>query len=841
MRRATALKPIALALLISAGLTQLFAQTPNPSPSLGAAKSEPIVLEAFVSTGTRFSDRTVTESPVPIDVVVNTELRQGGYTETSQVLQALVPSFNFPRPTVADGSDHIRPATIRGLAPDQLLVLVNGKRRHASALVNVNGSIGRGSVSVDLNALPPTSIGRIEVLRDGSAAQYGSDAIAGVINILLRRDIGYEFTSTLSTTYRGDGDTMEGAFDGGTKLGDTGFLHASAFVRRREKTNRTGLDIRQQYFVTRNGLPVVAGVTSGTNNLPVYQPTDILDPREATFNRRDAEQGDGTSKERGILLNADTKFANGVEGYAFGGFTRRDGRSAANFRRALDSNNIRSIYPNGFLPFIEAKIVDASATGGVKGKAGDWNYDVSQSWGENELTYSADHTVNPTYGNASQTHFYAGKLSFDQATTNLDLTRDYNFGWHGPLHSALGGEYRWENYRIRAGEPASYRDGGVRVLDGPSTGAFPAPGSQGFPGFQPTDEVNPTRHSFAIYTDFETQLTDTLLASAAARYEDYSDFGSTLNGKLALRYAPTKALAFRGSVSTGFRAPALAQNYFSYTATNFINGVPFEIRTFPVSNPVARLLGAVALKPEKSRNASVGMTFQEGDSFNASVDFYQVEIDNRVVYSSNFNDAGTLAFLRTQGFPAVGGARFFTNAVDSRTRGVDLTARYIFNLGRDSKLTFTGGANYNQQKFVRIAGTPSQLAAVSTIPLIDRIEVTRFEKGQPRNNFNLSANYALKGFTFLVCAVRYGQVASTAVNTDFSRDQVYAPKWVTDIDLGYRFNKHLSVAAGANNLFDVKPDTVMAPNNPSGFLKYSLISPFGMNGGSYYVRATYKF
>ncbi|MSU64680.1 MAG: hypothetical protein EXS38_00925 [Opitutus sp.] len=235
------------------------------------------------------------------------------------------------------------------------------------------------------------------------------------------------------------------------------------------------------------------------------------------------------------------------------------------------------------------------------------------------------------------------------------------------------------------------------------------------------------------------------------------------------------------------------------------------------------------------------MTFQQGNGFKASVDFYQVEIDDRVVYSSNFNDAGTLAFLRTQGFPAVGGARFFTNAVDSRTRGVDITARYIVNLGQDAKLTFTGGANYNQQKFVRISGTPAKLAAVTAIPLIDRIEVTRFEKGQPRNNFNFSVNYAAKGFTFLVREVRYGEVASTAVITDFSRDQVYAPKWVTDVDLGYRFNRHLSVNIGANNLFDQTPDKIIAPNNPSGFLNYSLISPFGMNGGSYYVRASYKF
>jgi iron complex outermembrane receptor protein len=845
LRRTKAALTVGCAFLSFVTGAPLFGQADTEAESTAyPLRDEPIKLDRFVATGSRFNDRTIVDSPVPIDVVTNAEMRQGGYTETSQVLQALVPSFNFPRPTVADGSDHIRPATLRGLAPDQVLVLINGKRRHTSSLVNVNNSIGRGSVSVDLNALPPTSIGQVEVLRDGAAAQYGSDAIAGVINIFLRRDAGYELTTTVGKTYEGDGALIETAFDAGAPLASTGFLHASTYFRHRDQTNRTGRDVRQQYFVTRNGAPAIASVVSGTNNTPVYLPTDVLDPRETTFDRHSAQQGDSDSKEYGLVINSDAPLAKNVEAYAFGGYTKRDGRAAANFRRALDNSNVRSIFPNGFLPFIETKIVDASVTGGVKGKATGWGYDLSQTWGSNELRYDVDNTVNGSLGNASPTHFYAGKLFFQQATTNLDLTRDYDFGWHAPLRTALGAEYRWENYRITAGEPDSYRDGHVRIFDGPNANSattLPAPGAQGFPGYQPADEADPKRHSYAVYTDFETDLTDQLLVSLAGRYENYSDFGSTFNGKLALRFQIIKPLAIRASVGTGFRAPSLAQGFFSSTATNFINGVPFEIRTFPVSNPVARALGATDLKPEKSRNASIGATTQFGDVFTASVDFYQINIDDRVVYSSNFNDAGTLAFLRAQGFPGVGGARFFTNAVDSRTRGVDLTGRYMVKFDNGSRLTLTGGINYNQQKFTRIAGTPPQLAAVSTIPLIDRIEVTRYEKGQPRNTFNFSADYAVKGFTFLVREVRYGQVATTAVNTDFSRDQVFGAKWLTDADVGYRFNKHLSVNVGANNLFDVKPDKIIPPNNPSGFLKYSLISPFGMNGGFYYVRTDYKF
>jgi iron complex outermembrane receptor protein len=831
----------AFALLASAAALPMFAQTTPPATP--AKPDEVIKLEAFVSTGSRFNDRTVIDSPVPIDIVSNLEIRAGGYTEANQILQALAPSFNFPRPSVTDGSDHIRPATLRGLAPDQVLVLVNGKRRHSSALVNVNGSIGRGSVSVDLNAIPTTSIGSIEVLRDGAAAQYGSDAISGVINVSLRKDIGYELTSTVGKTYAGDGGVIEGAFDGGSKLGDTGFLHASTYFRHRDQTNRTGRDIRQQYFITRNGVPTIAGVFSGTNNQPVYLAGDVLDPRETTFDRHNAQQGDSDSKEGGIFLNGSLPTASGVEVYGFGGFTKRDGRSAANFRVALNDNNVRAIFPNGFLPFIEAKITDASLTGGAKGRAGDWAYDVSETWGQNKLRYDVDHTVNATLGTASPTHFYAGELSFQQSVTNADLTRNFDIGGRSPLKTAIGAEYRWENFQIKAGEPNSYRNGGVLILDGPKAGvaASTTPGAQGFPGYQPADETNPKRHSYAGYIDFENQVTDQLLLSAAARYEDYSDFGSTFTGKLAARFEFAKGFALRGSVSNGFRAPSLAQSNFSATATNFIGGVPFEIRTFPVASGVAKALGALPLKAEKSDNMSVGFTSQLSSGLTASVDFYEIKIRDRIAYSSNFNDAGTRNFLATQGFPSVGGVRFFTNAVDSRTRGVDFTSRYTTKLANAGKLTLTGSFNINQQKLTRVATTPAKLAAVSTIPLIDRIEVYRYERGQPKNNINLSANYEIGAWSFLAREVRYGEVTTVASITDFTRDQVFSAKWITDVDVGYRFTKNLRVNVGANNVLNVKPDTIVAVNNPSGFIKYSGFSPFGFNGGFYFVRANYKF
>lgn len=799
-----------------------------------------------ISVFGRFNDeRTVLNSPVPIDSITLGELRGTGYTEASQAIQALVPSFNFPRPSLTDGTDHIRPATLRGLAPDQVLVLVNGKRRHPSALVNVNGTsgaMGRGSVSVDFNAFPPTAIGGVEVLRDGAAAQYGSDAIAGVIDLKLRTDIGYEVTTTVGSTYKGDGNVIEVAFDAGAKLGQNGFIHASTYFRDREHTDRTRNDFRQQYFGTRAGNPIVFPTVSATDLHPVLLATDSFDSREGTIDRHTSRLGDADSKEYGVFVNAETGKA--LKGYAYGGYTQRQSRSAANFRRALDNSNVRSIFPNGFLPFIEGKVTDSSFTGGAKDLTGDWTWDLSQTWGANELRYDVDNTVNATLGNASPTHFYAGKLFFQQATTNLDLTHQFDLGLNAPLRVAIGGEFRWENYKITAGEPDSYRNGGVRILDGPfanSATNLPVPGAQGFPGFQPSDRVNPDRNSYAVYYDMENQLTDKLYASAAVRYEKYNDFGSTVNGKVAGRWQITKPFAIRGSASTGFRAPSLHQGYFSQTATSFISGVPYDVRTFPVTDPVAKLLGAVNLKPEKSNHYSLGATLQLAETFSATIDCYEIYIDDRIAYSSNFNDTGTRNFLISQGYPSVAGARYFTNAIDTKTSGADLTTRYLLKTKRAGNLILTTGLNVNRQKLTRVANTPPQLAAVSTIPLIDRVETVRYEKGQAQTTINLTATYLYKKWSFVLREVRYGKASLAGSATDPTRDQTVDAQWITDINIAYNLKRYLTINIGANNAFDVYPDTVLDANNPSGFVKYANVSPFGYSGGFYYMRLTCKF
>ncbi len=874
LRRAAALTPAVLALLVSGALAPVSAQT-----AAAAAKEEPIKLEAFVSTGTRFNDRTVTESPVPIDIVTRAEMTQGGYTETTQMLQALVPSFNFPRPSLTDGTDHIRPATLRGLAPDQTLVLVNGKRRHTSALVNVNGSVGRGSVSVDFNAFPSSAIARVEVLRDGASAQYGSDAIAGVINVILRKDAGWGFDATYGATKEGDGRDLKVSAYAGTKLGDRGSLFVTAYDRNHSPTSRIAPDTRQQYFGTN---PTTGAKTTLSGNYGsgtgLSASNGTLDPREATVNRLNLRFGVPRAKERGIFVNGEVPLQDGFEVYGFGGVTIRHAEGAGFFRRPGDDRTVRAIWPDGFLPVIQTNITDLSAGGGVKGKAGDWKWDLSSVYGGNELSYTTANSANVTLGAASPKSFYSGRLTFNQSTTNLDLTNQFDVGLARKLKVALGAEFRYEQYKISPGTPDSYRDGGVRILDGPNAGAQGAPGAQVFAGFRPSDSGSHSRKAKAAYADFENQLTDQWLVSLAGRFEDYNDFGSKATGKLATRFQITKPFALRGSISTGFRAPHLAQQWFSSTATNFIGGVPFENKTFPVSDPVAKALGASNLKPETSFNQSVGLTWQPTEAFSSSVDFYRVKIKDRVVLSSNFTGTAITTFLNAQGLFGTTGGRYFTNAVDTRTEGVDANVRYLVKLQGAGKLTFTGGVNVNDTKVTKIKATPPQLAAIGvTTPLFDLTEQIRMEKGQPKNNLNLAVAYDVNQWSFLVRNIRYGQfdsvhfsnatpaqiAALTPGYTTYLRPTVpagpnsqivqrYDAKWSTDLDVTYRYSKQLMFSIGANNLFDVRPEktigsvisggTVFNGDDNAGSLPYLLNpSPLGFNGAFYYTKVSYKF
>ena len=809
------------------GLPPKFVDVVTDAAAITADVTLTLAFSQEITVGSRVA-RGESEKAVPVDIITRSQIAASGYTETAQVIASLAPSLNFPRPTITDGTDTVRPATLRGLGPDQVLVLINGKRRHQSALVHLNNSIGRGSTGVDLNAIPLAAIDHIEVLRDGAAAQYGSDAIAGVINLVLAGGVTRPSVTAnvgLSTgSFAGNRCTPDGLScaagddirfsDGG--LADVagswgiaagkGSVTVAAEYRHHNRTNRASFDPRDQ---------IVQG--DGGSNV-VGQP-----------NHR---WGDPDTRDLLTFVNASIPLDQSQTHflYAFGGFSQRDANSAGFFRRAIDARTWPQIYPGGFLPVIEPTVHDASATVGAHGARGKWTYDVSGQYGRNSFAFAVDDSLNVSLGPAStKTTFDAGTLSLDQFVANAGVGRALRVkGFTGPVNVAFGAEYRHENYEIRAGEPDSYRDGGVpNQFGGPG-----AIGAQVFPGFRPTNEVAASRDNAAAYVDVEGDLRRWLRLGAAARTEHYSDFGGTLDGKITARLQPVRGFIVRSSVSSGFRAPSLAQSFFSSTATNFLNLgqglVPVESLTLPVDSAPAQVLGAVALKPEQSRHVTGGVVITPTTALEITMDYYRIAIDDRIVLSGNFTAAPIAALLAPFG---ANSARFFTNAIDTRTDGVDVTSSYRLAVGTGD-LLLLAGYNHSTTDIVGSVATPPQLEAYSSV-LFDRIERRRIECAQPHNSLRVGGYWATTRFGLDVHALRYGAFCSFTLNP--ADDQEYAAKWLTDVQGSYRVGPY-RLAIGAQNLFDVFPDRNSTVNSFNGIQTFPSHSPFGMNGRTIYAR-----
>ena len=845
----------ALAVLAASGFaTPLLAQDQETDTTV-----QETVGNTLIVTGTRRTDRTVSESTVPIDIIGSEALLNQGATETNRLLNNLVPSFNFPQPSLTDGTDSLRPATLRGLAPDQVLVLVNGKRRHTSALLNLNGSVGRGSSGVDLNTIPALAIERIEVLRDGAASQYGSDAIAGVINIQLKRRQGGRAQATYGKyittmedvaqvgsvapttgasdnpviTFTGedrtrrDGGTLTVATNVGLPMGESGYFNWTTEYRDRQPTNRSGPDLRRQYSA-------------------------LGDPRETTFDRYSHRFGDGRSEDLSVFLNAGANLGAAFEVYSFGSYSIRDANGTGFYRRALDARNRdftnggQPFYPDGFLPQIDSEIEDIAGALGVRGEAGGWNLDLSINYGSNRLNYGVSNSWNASLGGiASPTIFEAGGLRSGQTSINFDAQRDIDLGI-GDTSLAFGAEYRDENYKIIPGQLESYVAGPFTFSNGA------APGAQVFPGFAPSTAVDVSRDSYAAYVELDVDLSDTFNIQLAGRYEDFSDFGDTLNGKLAARFEPVEGIALRGAVSTGFRAPGMAQQFFSTTSTNNVAGVGLiEIGTFPVGSPIAVALGAQPLEPEESLNLSGGLVFSMVPGLNITVDYYNIQIDDRIVLTENLQGADVVAIL--QGAGVVGtSARFFINGIDTRTQGVDIVGSYRlpeFGLGR---FTLTAGLNINDNAIT----DRRTFSGFTADRLFARPESFRLTDGQPSNKLNLGLNWDYSPFGMTINANRFGSVFLpigsnrdiTVGKGDAPGDITLSPSWVVDLELRINPTDDLQVAFGANNLLDEYPDRLpfgtvdgfnFGINN--SFLPYSSQSPFGFSGRFLYGRVSIDF
>lgn len=818
-----------------ASLPLLLLTAPVMAQNAGQGNSE---IEQVVVTGTRVANRSALETAVPVDVVSGEQLQNLGVSEVSQALSVTVPSFNFPRPGLNDGTDTVRPATLRGLAPDQTLVLVNGKRRHQSALININNSIGRGSTAVDLNTIPNAIIQSVEVLRDGASAQYGSDAIAGVINLRLRtnndggdagvtygwRDTSYDVlvaAAPAGANYaspprrsrdRSDGETLTVSAWKGLPIGKTGSVVIAAEYKDQEHTERGGYDMRRQY-------PLVNGA---------------FDPRDATFDRYNSWYGEPQMDQKTVFVNAEYEVASGATLYGWASWQDRDAVSAGFYRIAGDDRNVIQIYPDGYLPLIAPDVVDTSAAIGTSWKLGPWAMDSSLTYGRNEMDYEVRHSLNRSLGAASKTTFDSGGFDYDQLTMNVSGVRTVEVGFASPLNIAVGVEARRDGFSIHAGEPDSYRNGGVRLANGNPTQS----GAQVFPGFRPENEVDKDRYAVGAYVDLEANVTEKFLASVAVRGEHYSDFGENLAGKLALRYDFIPQFAMRASVSNGFKAPSLQQQYFSTTSTNFIGGLPFDIATFPVNNPVAIALGAKPLDAEESMNYSLGAVTRLGD-LTITVDAYRIDINDRIVLSENLTSADVVAYLTRQGFIGIGGGRFFINGVDTTTEGVDIVMSYPWSTDSAGRFDFTVTANFNSTDVTKVPTTP-QLSALPTPPILfGRFNVLSYEKGTPDNKFAAMLNWSLSGWGATLRATRYGEVLSPDPNP--ALDFTLSPKTLVDIEARLAITDHIKLALGADNLTDEYPDPLPPQNNLTGTQSFSNYSPFGRSGRFVYGRVTYNF
>ena len=800
-----------------------------------------------VTVGSRARHTAADELAVPVDVYTAEDMARQGTRETSQILQALSPSVNFPRQSVTDANDIVRPFTLRGLSPDHTLVLLNGVRRHQTALVNTFAyGTGAGSSGVDLNAIPASAIERLEVLRDGASAQYGSDAIAGVVNMVVREGpftpfVNAEAGRYFTGDYSDDGSVVDVNGGVGFSLG-RGSLALFGEVLNRQPTNRAWAD---PFETCCNGQ--MDSVDSEGNVVVKRNPVD----------QPNHHWGDGREKDVMSLANfrLPVNDAGTSEIYAFGGYSHRNG-TGNGYRRYGDSNrNWLDIYPLGFLPEFAPDVTDYSAAGGYRASLGAWSVDLGGAFGHNDFEYNLENTLNVSLGpcldpeapcapgadgilgNAddpgipNQTSFFAGRMNRDEFTANLTTTREIDLGLARPVNLALGAAFRNEQFQIDRGETASWIDGGHTNVDGED-----APGgSQVFPGFSPSDEVDESRSNVGIYGDLEASLTDKLLANVAARFESYSDFGERLTGKLAVRYQPSQRLTLRAAGSTGFRAPGLGQSHFSKVVTNVIAGVISDIGVFPVGHPAAQLLGAESLQEETAVNLSAGFAVTPRDNLTITADFYYIAIDDRILLGATFDDAFTLALLDANGFGNIDGVQYFTNGLDTETRGIDLTASWRIPAGA-GLLDLTGAVNYGKNEIVRVDPLPDELAGSEETGLLDEVTRVAIEEERPDWRGTLSAWWAVNRFHLLGRMSYFGGFASSQpCFADGCREE-YGSKTLFDAEIGYGFDQ-MNLSVGVRNLFDTYPDQPQLEfNNNFGVFPWAAASPFGYNGRFAYVR-----
>ena len=852
-------------------LQQSFAQT-------GETKKTDTLSEIVIVGSRSREARSRLSTPVPVDVIRAKDIRPFAQMDVTQMLTYAVPSFQSARQTISDGTDHIDPAGLRGLGPDQTLVLINGKRLHSTALVNINGTVGRGSVGTDLNTIPAAAIDRIEVLRDGAAAQYGSDAIAGVINVVLKKNYnGWSVSGTAgenitSVPYKGgthitDGGNVQLDVSGGFARSNGAYLNVSGQWLRRAATNRSGDDNFPLIYLGNAGAfpanPYPAGTVSDVKYRQWLMDQDAAIVKQRGYDRHNIVAGNSFAQSFSAYVNAGAPLSKAIDFYATAGVMRREGKATGQSR---NPNSVaqqpvladgQRFYPDGFLPQIAPTIYDWNVLEGIRIKAGSWLIELSDITGRNSLQYEVRHSGNASLppSDVVQTEFDAGKLSFLQNTANVDISRLYRWAAKSSLNIAFGGEVRSELFRITAGEPNSYNNGGriahvdsIMPFPGETpyttfpTAVVPASGAQVFPGFKTQDAVRASRNIYAAYSDLELTVGRVLL-DGALRYEDYAEKGfryDNLSGKLSGRYEISPWLFVRGSVSNGFRAPSLHQRYFQNTSTQFVNAQPSNSLTANNFNPIVRnAFGIRELKPETSTNYTLGFSAKTASGVMLTVDAYFISIHDRIVLSTAFNRSNPLVntILNNNNVdPSTSALQFWTNAVNTETKGIDAVLTDKFAIGRGNA-SFSLAANFNKNRVVGRIHTNSVVDDPKNNPsignpaanpandlgatLFDRQQRGRIETAQPNGKISLQVSYSIGSWDFLARSVRFGSVqylnnidprlvnkSTGAYFNDIAlgTDQVFGAKVVTDLVVSYRLRAGVSISVGGNNIFDIYPD-----------------------------------
>ncbi len=798
-----------------------------------------------VVTGIRGgAPRTAIESPTPIDVFNAEQLSQGAQTGVFESIRYLVPSFNLPTRAGGGSATVIATGSLRGLNPDQTLVLVNGKRRHRTALINSVSTLYNGSVGVDLNMLPSSAISRVEVLRDGAAAQYGSDAVAGVINVILNKSAE---GGQISVSHGQNFDRQDGKFvnvdaDFGFALGENGFANLSYSYMDRGASNRAVpiADTVRLY-------PLVNG-----------QP----DPREKTIDRLVTTNYGQMPQESNVFgLNAEYRLNPDVELYTFGTYGKRVSDLNWTFRPATDVLALPEIAPDGFRAQTVIKDEDYELVGGARGTLRGWNWDLSTSYGTNISDWE-NNSFNASLGPSSPRHFYIGQLRSSEWVNALDVTRGFELDNAGDLQVSFGLQHRRENYQIKQGDQASWIQGTyVRPVGQPGAGQILAPGSQSTPGFRPEDEADVSRNNYSVYGELGWNPNERLYLGAAVRYENFDDSaGDTTIYKLSGRYEFNDWFAVRASYNTGFRAPSLAQQAYSATTSQLRdvvgNGilVPLLLKNLQVNSSEAIALGAKPLTPELSKNLSAGFTLTPWRNFALTLDAYQIDVDDRIAVTSTFSpldtrlsaDGKTTIGKQIQNILVANGlspeisGQYYTNAIDTRTRGVDLVVTYKLPTERYGLFDFSLGYNHNKTEITGIVANPPQLAALGNIELFDRSKRAALTESLPKSKVSVNTNWALGRVSANLRATRFDSFV-TRNATNPAQDRNIDAEWIVDAQVNYDLNEQVRLSTGVNNLFNKYPTQVDAPSAALGTNQYSGLAPFGFTGGSWFVRVAYKW